>query len=364
MSSEESVRLGIIGLGIRGNTHAKNILEGKTKGVELVAVSDPKQEQLDAFGESIRKFTDPIEMMESGDVEAVIIATPHYSHTTLGIAALERNLHVFVEKPISVHKADCIKLISAYKNPNLVFAAGLNQRCIPYYRKLRELIQSRQLGKIERISWTITDWYRTDAYYQAGSWRATWKGEGGGVLLNQCSHNLDILQWLFGMPEKVTAICQFGRHHDIEVEDAVTALLEFSNGATGVFITSTGESPGMNRLEVAAENGLVVIEKGHLKFTQNDKPTPEHCRTAEDGFQKPESKEIDVITDEFTYGHVEILQNFADAILTGAPLIAPAVFGKRPVELANAMLYSAFKNEAVTLPLDAEAYEAELTSRY
>ncbi|WP_309380901.1 Gfo/Idh/MocA family protein [Cerasicoccus frondis] len=364
METSPTIRLGIIGMGGMGNNHARNILDGKTQGIQLVAAADSDQTRLDALGDDVQKFTDPLAMMDSGAIDSVLIATPHFSHTPLGIAALEHNLHVLVEKPISVHKADCEKLISAYTNPDLVFGAVFNQRCIPYFRKLRELIQSGQLGEIHRVNWTITDWYRTDAYYKAGSWRATWKGEGGGVLLNQCPHNLDLLQWLFGMPSKITANCQFGRHHDIEVEDAVTAMLEFPNGATGVFITSTGEAPGVNRLEVAADFGRVVLENGSFKYHRNEVASPIHCRTSSHGFEKPETWDITIPTGAYTYGHVEILSNFAAAILQGEPLVAPAVEGIHSVELANAMLYSTFQKQAVTLPLDGQAYEAELVSRY
>ncbi|WP_269540900.1 Gfo/Idh/MocA family protein [Cerasicoccus fimbriatus] len=364
MSTEKTVRLGIIGLGTMGNIHARNILEGRASGLTLAAIADADEARLSVFSESVAKFTDSTTMMDSGQVEAVLIATPHFSHTPLGIAALERNLHVLVEKPISVHKADCEKLIRAHTNPDLVFGAVFNQRCTPHYRKLRELIQSGQLGEIQRVNWTITDWYRTDTYYRMGSWRATWKGEGGGVLLNQCPHNLDLLQWLFGMPKKLTAICQFGRHHDIEVEDDVTAMLEFANGATGVFVTSTGEAPGVNRLEVACDRGLIIIEGEKFQFTRTEKLVSEHLRQSTHGFDRPEKWHIDIPHQAGANGHVAILTNFANAILHGEPLIAPAAEGIHSVELANAMLYSTFKSQPVVLPLDGQAYEAELVARY
>lgn len=364
MSEANEVRLGVIGLGIMGAKHARHALEGKAPGMRLSAVADGVAERLNEYGDDIAKFEDAIAMMDSGKVDAIVIATPHFSHTPLGVAALERGLHVLVEKPISVHKADCERLTAAWKDPKLVFAAVFNQRCNPLYGKLRELIQSGELGEVQRINWIITDWYRTDAYYRSGGWRATWKGEGGGVLLNQCPHNLDLWQWLFGMPSKVTALCQMGRFHPIEVEDAVTAMFEYPNGATGVFVTSTGEAPGVNRLEVAADRGRVVIENGKMTFYRTEQPIPEHIRTAVNGFAKPDYWEVEIPTEASEYGHVGILRNFAEAIQHGKPLIAPATEGVYSVELANAMLHSTFTHSPVELPLDAAAYEAELKKRF
>lgn len=349
-----------------GTGHAHTIIAGKIPGLTLSAIADTDEQRLTNFKDykDIQQFSDGDALIASeGVVDAVLIATPHYSHTTLGIAALQRGLHVLVEKPISVHKADCQRLIDAWTNKEQVFSAMFNQRTDAAYRKLRSLIQSGELGAVQRINWIITDWYRTENYYRSGGWRATWGGEGGGVLLNQCPHNLDLLQWLFGMPSKVTAHCQFGRFHDIEVEDAVTALLEYPSGATGVFITTTGEAPGTNRLEVAADRGKVVIENGAFKFFRNRQPVPEHLETAESGFEKPEVWQIDVPTGAPGEQHNGILKNFTNAILKGEALIAPAPEGIHSVELANAMLYSGFENTPVTLPLDAAGYEKLLQKR-
>lgn len=362
MKSSKIVRLGIIGLGNMGIAHAKNIEEGKVPGLELSAVADRDAERLKAY-QSIKTFSDGSEMMQSGEVDAVLIATPHYSHTPLGIEALQSGLHLLVEKPISVHKADCQRLIEAHTNKDLMFAAMFNQRTDPSYRKLRQLIQSGELGTIHRINWIITDWYRTESYYRSGGWRATWGGEGGGVLLNQCPHNLDLLQWLFGMPRKITANCQFGRFHDIEVEDAVTALLEYPDGATGVFITTTGEAPGTNRLEVAADRGKVVIESGKFSYTRNESPLSEHLLSEKGGFNKPAVWHVDIPVEGKGEQHVGVMKNFADAILHGEELLAPAAEGIHSVELANAMLYSAFEGQPVELPLDAKIYEKALKKR-
>jgi predicted dehydrogenase len=362
MSDKKSVRIGIIGLGNMGTSHASAIERGDVPGLELTAVADAAQERLSKW-KSQKQFTNASDLIQSDCVDAVLIATPHYSHTTLGIEALERGLHVLVEKPISVHKADCERLIAAWKNPKQVFAAMFNQRTDPSYTKLKELIESGELGEVRRFSWTVTDWFRTERYYRNGDWRATWAGEGGGVLLNQCPHNLDLLQWLFGMPDTITAHCQFGRFHNIEVEDDVTAYLKYKDGKNGVFITTTGEAPGTNRLEVAAERGKVVIEKQKLTFTRNEVPTGEFSRSTDKAFGRPPVWNIDIPVDGRGEQHVGIMKNFVAAILRDEPLIAPAPEGIHSVELANAMLYSTFTEKPVTLPLNAADYAAILKKK-
>ena len=355
------VRLGIIGVGGMGTSHARVIQSGKIGRCRLAAVCDINPERLKAFPEdAILKFADSRELIRSGAVDAVIVATPHYGHTTIGIDALSRGLHTLVEKPISVHKADAERLIAARKDPKTVFAAMFNQRTDPHYIKLRDLIRSGELGEIRRVNWIITNWFRTQAYYDNGGWRATWAGEGGGVLLNQCPHNLDLLQWLFGMPVRVRAFCKLGKYHRIEVEDDVTAYLEYANGATGVFITTTGEAPGTNRLEVSAERGRVVVENGKVTWVRNVMEQGEFLKTSKASFARPETWTVDIPCEGGGGQHNAILQNYIDAILDGVPLIAPAAEGINSVELANAMLYSSFTDRTLDLPLSARAYEAHL----
>jgi len=358
-----TVRLGIVGAGIMGSAHARSILAGNAPRLCLAAICDGRAGRLD-LPPAVKVFPDSRQLIRSGEVDAVLIATPHYSHTSIGIDALDQGLHVLVEKPISVHKRDCEKLIAAHHaREKQAFAAMFNQRTDPFYQKIRALIREGELGEIRRINWIITNWFRTAAYYSSAAWRATWAGEGGGILLNQCPHNLDLLQWLFGMPVRVRAFCGFGRYHDIEVEDDVTAYLEFQNGATGVFIASTGEAPGANRLEIAAERGKVIYENERLTFTRNEVAMTEFSRASDQGFAMPPSADVSIPLSGHGAQHLGILNNFADAILDGAPLIAPAEEGIHSVELANAMLYSTFTGKTVELPLDGAAYERHLKER-
>ena len=358
----KQVRLGIVGLGVMGRVHAANILAGKIPRLQLTAVADSAPGNLAKF-KGVKKFGTFEAMAASGLIDAVLIATPHFLHTTLGIKALKAGLHVLVEKPVSVHKADAERLLAAHTRGDRVFAAMFNQRTDPFYLELRHLIRSGALGEVRRVNWTITNWFRTGHYYASGSWRATWAGEGVGILLNQCPHNLDLLQWMFGMPRRIRAFCNFGRYHDIEVEDDVTAYLEFANGATGTFIASTGEAPGTNRLEIAAEQGRVVVENDKLVFTRNEVPMSEFSRTADSSFAQPATKEIVIAPPNHGEQHNGILRNFTDAILDGVPLIAPAAEGIHSVELANAMLLSSWTDQAVDLPIDARFYAKKLRAK-
>ena len=358
----DKIRLGIIGFGGMGQAHAANLLAGKVARCELVAACDAVEANLKKFPQ-LRGFATPEELFSAKCVDAVLIATPHFAHTSLGIAGLEAGLHVLVEKPISVHRADAERLIAAHKNPRQVFGGMFNQRTDPYYQAIRRLVQGGELGAIRRVNWTITNWYRTHAYYGMGGWRATWKGEGGGVLLNQCPHNLDLFQWIFGMPSRITGFCSFGRYHDIEVEDDVTAYFEYPDGAHASFITSTGEAPGTNRLEIAAERGRLVYEDDKITWLRNEVPMGEFSRTSPEAFGRPKTETVPVTADGHGAQHVGILQNFTDAILDGTPLLAPGAEGIHSVELANAILLSAWTGKAVNLPLDGAVYERELQKK-
>jgi predicted dehydrogenase len=354
-----NVRLGIIGLGNIGKYHADYLSKGRVARCELMAVCDAFA-PLDKY-KPLQTFTDPEQLFRSGAVDAVIVATPHYQHTTLGIAALQAGLHIMVEKPISAHKADAERLMAEAKaRPKQVFAGMFQLRTEPRYLKIQNLIRDGHLGDLTRVMWIITDWYRTDAYYASGGWRATWKGEGGGVLLNQCLHNLDTLAWLCGMPKRVRGFCALGRYHNIEVEDDVTAYLEYPNGATGVFVTSTGEAPGTNRLEIAGTMGKVVLENNKLTFTRNEVSMLEFSKTARVGFAKPEVWNVDIPFSDAVVPHSILMQNFVEAILDGKPLITPGEEGIHSVELANAMLFSSLLNAAVELPMSSAAYEQKL----
>ncbi len=359
----KNVRLGIVGLGNIGKFHTSYLLENKISRCTLAAVSDAFAPSMEPFKSKpgVKTFASAEEMIRSKEIDAIVIATPHFLHTTLGIDALKNGLHIMVEKPISAHKADAERLIATAKeHPKQVFAGMFQMRVEPRYQKIRKLIQGGELGELVRINWIITDWFRTEAYYASGGWRATWKGEGGGVLLNQCLHQLDMLQWLCGMPARVRGFCQLGRFHNIEVEDNITTYMEWPNQATGVFVSSTGESPGTNRFELIGTRGKLVLENNKVTFTRNDADMIEFSKTSKSGFAKPEVWNIDIPVDNANNPHGILMQNFVDAILDGTPLIAPGAEGMGSVELANVLLYSSLINQTVELPMDSAAWEKKL----
>lgn len=358
----KNLRLGVIGLGNMGKFHADYLVQNKVARCTLTALASSSLEKLGRYPD-VRHFTTGEELISSGTVDAVLIATPHYSHTTFGIAAFEAGLHVLVEKPISVHKADAERLMAAATRSGGVFAAMFQLRTEPRYQKLKKLIEAGELGEIVRVNWIITDWFRTESYYASGGWRATWRGEGGGALLNQCPHQIDLMHWLCGTPRRVRGFCQFGRYHDIEVEDNVTVFFEFDSGATGLFVTSTGEAPGTNRFEIAGTRGRVVLENGRLCFTRNESDMRTFSKVSSSGFAKPEVWNIDIPSDNASNQHAAVVQNFVEAILDGAALLAPGSDGLRSVEFANAALYSTWTDQTVTLPLDGALYEAALEEK-
>lgn len=360
-SGNRAIRLGIVGVGAMGSHHARTPLEG----AEWAAVCDSDPSKLEAW-KNLPAFSSHRDLIRSGSLDALVIATPHYSHTTIGIDALKAGLHVLVEKPISVHVADARRLIKAHSRPGQVFAAMFNQRTDPAFIKIREMVRGGDLGTIRRIQWTVTDWFRSQAYYDSGGWRATWAGEGGGVLLNQCVHNIDLLQWIFGMPERVRAVCHYGRHHNIEVEDDVTAIMDYADGATAVLVTSTGEAPGINRLEISGERGRLTLQEDKLVFLRNEVETRAHSDSTREGYAPPSFWEAQIPLPQNSPAggqHAAVLQNFADAIRDGVPLVAPAEEGLASVELINAMLLSSSLDRPVNLPISPARYSAFLRGR-
>ena len=361
------VRLGIIGVGNMGSGHAANILAGKCPEIELTAVADRREARRqwakDTLPEGTAIFEEGSDLIQSGLCDAVHICTPHYQHPTLAMEAFAAGLHVMCEKPAGVYTKAVREMNEAAEKSGKVFAMMFNQRTNCVYRKMHEMVHSGQLGELKRVNWIITDWYRTQIYYDSGDWRATWEGEGGGVLLNQCPHQLDLLQWICGLPKTVQAFCQEGKWHDIEVEDDVTAYLQFANGATGVFVTTTGDAPGTNRFEVTGTLGKLVCENDKLTFWKLAQDEREFCRTATEGFAQPQCQQVEVETDGENLQHVGVLNAFAGKILHGTPLVAEGTEGLGGLTLSNAMHLSSWLGRAVDIPFDEELFLSELNKR-
>jgi len=363
----DKVRVGVIGIGNMGSNHAVNLFNGEVPNAELAAVCDINPERLkwagEKFGEKVQKFDNPQALIASGAVDAVMIATPHYDHPPLAIDALKHGLHVLIEKPAGVYTKQVREMNKVAENTDRVFGIMYNQRTNPLYQKMRDLVQSGELGELKRTNWIITNWYRSQSYYDSGGWRATWAGEGGGVLLNQCPHNLDLWQWICGMPVRVRAFCGYGKYHNIEVEDDVTAYVEYENGATGVFITSTADAPGTNRFEVTGDRGKLVAEDGKLTFWRLRESEREFNKRYKGGFGQPECWKCEIPLFGQETAHKGIMTNWVNAILKGTPLLAPGLEGINGLTISNAMHLSSWLDDWVELPLDEDLFYEKLQER-
>ena len=358
----DKVRFGMLGCGNIGTTHAKIFMKNQVENGVLTAVCDVNPAKIEKIKEipgmeSVATFTDYREMFASGLIDVAIIGVPHYFHPKFTIEALRAGLHVISEKPAGVYTKQVKTMINEAKKHDKLFGMMFNQRTNCVYRKMREMIQNGEIGNIKRINWIITDWYRTQYYYDSGDWRATWSGEGGGVLFNQCPHQLDLLQWVAGMmPSRVHSHCHFGKWHDIEVEDDVTVYLEYENGATGSFVTTTADAPGTNRLEITGDLGTLICEKHTLTFKKLEENERDFCKNANEGFSKPKYTTTEVETDGQNPQHSGIFNNFANAVLGIEPLFVSGEEGLNGVEIMDAMLLSTWLDKPVELPFDDELY--------
>ena len=372
----EKVRFGIIGLGNQGTSYTWLFDNGQIENGVITALCDIDGAKIDAMKEKrkaengaacseVSYFEDYREMLDSGLCDAVLVETPHYFHPEMAIECLKRDINVVVEKPAGVYTKQVREMNEAASRSKALFGMMFNQRTDCLYRKMREIIAGGGIGSLQRVTWIITDWYRTQSYYDSGSWRATWDGEGGGVLFNQCPHQLDLVQWVVGAsPVSVRGFLEYGKWHDVEVEDEATAFFTYANGATGMFITTTGEAPGSNRFEVSGTLGKLVCERGELTWYKNDTDSAEFSKTSENGFARPKVEIENVETDKNNPQHKGIINNFANAILGIEPLFVPGTDGIAGVELMNAIELSGWLGgKEVSLPVDEELYLAELNKR-
>jgi predicted dehydrogenase len=364
----EKVRVGIIGLGNQGTHYMAGLFNpGKIPNGVITALCDNNPVKIEAMkartvGQDVAYFDNYIDMLDSGLCDMVMVVVPHYFHPEMVIEALKRGIHVICDKPAGVYTKQVKEMNEVAKQSNALFAMMFNQRTNCVYRKMREIVQSGGIGELQRVTWIITDWYRTQQYYDSGSWRATWEGEGGGVLFNQCPHQIDLVQWVVGeLPVQVNGFCQYGKWHDIEVEDDVTAYFRYKNGATGMFITTTGEAPGTNRFEISGTKGKLLVENNKLYYWQNEQDSQEWSKTATIGFVPPKCTMTEVETDGENPQHMGVINNFIAAIRGEEPLFVDGKEGINGVELMNAMELSGWNNgEPIMLPVDEDRYLREL----
>ncbi|MDD4002574.1 MAG: Gfo/Idh/MocA family oxidoreductase [Clostridia bacterium] len=364
----EKVKFGIIGFGNMGSNHANSFIENKITNGMLTAVADNDIKKIESakqkLGGNITYFNSADELISSGLTDAVIVATPHYSHCGISINALNRGLNVICEKPAGVYTKQVEEMNNAAAKAKGLFTVMFCLRANSLYKKVSEIVSGGGVGEIKRVNWLITDWYRPQSYYNSSTWRATWKGEGGGVLLNQCPHQIDLLIWITGMvPKKVRAFCRFGKWHDIEVEDDVTAYFEYENGASGVFVTSTADSPGTNRLEILGTKGKVVCEKGQITYYKLKQDEREFNKEFKGFMGEPAYDIIPVEHDGKNPLHAAIINNFANAVKGAEPLFIDGREGYKSVQLLNAMLLSSWLDKTVKIPFDDDLYLSMLEER-
>ncbi|MCL2773728.1 MAG: Gfo/Idh/MocA family oxidoreductase [Oscillospiraceae bacterium] len=403
----EKVRIGVIGYGNMGSGHAGYLSKNEIKDAEITALCDNNPEKLEKAqadlggnAPNIQYFDDYKKLLDSKVADLIIIAAPHYFHPVIGMDALKQGINVLSEKPIGVYTKNVEEMNELAKKSGLTYGIMFQQRTHPVHKKIKQMMDDKVLGDLKRIVWIVTNWYRSQSYYNSGGWRATWSGEGGGVLINQCPHNLDLWQWFFGLPERIRGFCAFGKYRDIEVEDDVTAYMEYKNGATGVLMTTTGETPGTNRLEVSGDNGKLIFEDGKITLYKNEMPETEFNKTYTGGFGQPkcekivyengkitlykndmpesefnkayasglgepecEKIEIEIEREEGWDDHRKITQNVVNHILYKEPLIADGYEGIKSLTISNSIYLSTWLDSWVNLPIDKDLYLEELKKR-
>ena len=363
----KTVKVAVIGIGNMGSAHAASIAKNEINGMSLTAVCDISHKKLETFSQKyphIKCYESYEKLFEDKVCDSVIIAVPHPLHAEIAICAFKHGLNVMLEKPADIAVSRVQKLNEEAEKSGKIFGIMFNQRTNPLYQKAREIVKSGSLGELKRTVWIITNWFRTQHYYNSGDWRATWSGEGGGVLLNQAPHNLDLWQWICGMPESVTAFCDVAKYHNIEVEDDATIFTRYKNGATGVFMTSTGECPGTNRLEISGDLGKIVLENGTLKWYKLKDPIQRIISESEQGFAQIDCDYEEIGQDKPETAHKGILQNFTNAILFGEKLISPGTDGINELTLSNAAYLSQWQgNREIALPFDSELFDNLLAEK-
>ena len=367
----DNVRIGIVGIGNIGSFHATYLSQGRIAGATLAAVCDLRAERLAwaraTLGEGFAVFGDYGAMLAAGGLDAVLIAVPHYLHPPFAVQAFARGLHVLCEKPAGVYARQVREMDAAAAASGRVYAMMFNQRTTPAVNKVKDLLDAGELGALKRVAYTMTAMYRTQAYYDSGGWRGTWSGEGGGVLMNQAPHNLDIWLRLCGLPARVRGFCFEGKNRTLECEDEATAYLEYPGGAIGVGFFSTSEPVPVNRLELVGTRGRIVLEdEATLTFQRVPVDERDFNAAAREGFAKQDAWTCAIPVgklDNYQQGHMLVTRNFVDAVLRGAPLIAPGPEGIRVTQLIDAIYLSSWLDRVVAFPVDEGLYYDALQER-
>ncbi len=370
-------KIAVIGVGNMGSKYASILQDKLIVDAELAALTRLRGQYRQLLQKSV---DDGVPVYESADalfnaveegslkIDAVIIATPHFSHEEIAVRAFKNGLHVLCDKPSGVYSRQARIMEEAADSSGKVFSMVFNQRTLPIYIKVKELVDSGKYGSLKRVNWVVTDWYRPEQYYRSSSWHATWDKDGGGVLLNQCPHNLDLLQWICKNPKRVQGFCHEGRFHDIEVEDDVTAYMEWENGATGTFVTSTGDAPGINRLEISLDEALIVCENGRIKIGEVTQEMgckeAEYRKNSSEYFRKIQGTWTELVPETEPQPYVTIIRGFLDEINGKGRSVADGREGRKSLLLSNAIYLSSWEKEMVEIPEIGSETELQFEKRF
>ncbi len=353
----DKVRIGVIGTGGMGSGHCRMIPLLPDTSLTAICDVDEKARKEISTKYEVPGFAAHAELLDSGLVDAVVIATPHYFHPPIAIDAFARGLHVLSEKPVGATVSATDAMIAAAKKSGKKFSVMYQMRTEPKNVAAKKIVDSGVLGEIYRTN-LIIGWYRSQAYYNSGGWRATWTGEGGGILINQAPHLLDLFTWLGGLPKSITGQTRT-QIHDIEVEDEAFATLEYANGAHGYLYASTTEVPTTERLEICGDRGKLLIDNNGVYLTTIDCSIKEFTKTNTSMWAGPKAENTPVElppAPEFK-DHSAITHNFIRSILYGDELIAPGEDGLNAVELINGIILSGKTGKTVSVPVDRAAYD-------
>lgn len=361
MNIAKKVRMAIIGIGNMGRTYACNIADGFVEGMELTAVCCRNEEgrrwAKERLGEGLVLVDSTDKLFELEDVfDAVLIVTPHKIHPELTIKAFEKGYHVFCDKPAGITARDARRMIESGKRAGKAYAMMFHNRTMPVYEKIKEMLTLGEVGELLRIDYVNTKPYRTKCYHTSSPWRSSFEHEGGGLLINQGQHYLDLWQWLFGMPKRLTATIDYGKYNDFTVDDNCTIYMEFAGGVRGRFFSSTGEPAGEERIEVVGTKAKLVCLDGTLTVSRYERSTKEWYETNTEPFGKLKIEKEVITYEPCKAPYVVMLQNFSDHLRKGVALIADGYDGYRTLQLSNAAYTSSWLEKEIELPVEETVF--------
>jgi predicted dehydrogenase len=364
------MKYALIGFGNISPMHVRAITEICKN--EIVAICDTQLDVRKEIGPGVRLYQDYHVLFAQEKIDVAVILTPHYYHPEISVAALKAGCHVLCEKPVAVHKLHAAPLASALRETDRVFGVNCMRRFRPDVQAVKSLLNENRLGKLQTVHFVSNNLLRSSAYFQSGGgWRGTWSKEGGGALINQSSHDLDRIIYLFGLPAEVQAQAGTSNlHHNLFVEDYVDALLSYQNGMRLYFSTALHLHPGIDRLEIWGDRGYMKMENWIITTALLPEPLDSWNDRQQDlkmengivnfGAPQPVTSEQKVTPLSFDDLHAAGHVNFVNAIAGREPLMTSFDQALQSVELGNAMVLAGYQKRLVTFPLDGQAYSTFL----